>query len=601
MEKREEVYTWLNPNSTLKSPTEQRVSRMVEEVLQANFWVSHQDLIEKVSAEISKRLNEKAKHEAFVSNLLNSFTDELVNFQDEDHVIRYCNDAFATFVGFPKEEIIWKKCFEIICSSWCTERCPIESIKRWINKSICVDYDWIHLEKSANIVTDDNGIFIWYVEIYKDRSEIVRQKNLIEEQNKTLTRTNEFLSSALSNSKQWTWEWNIITWEVRADENFYKILWYNNQEVEFNYDFWETILHPDDREIVLKELKKSARKADKSFQFTYRLLNLNWDYVWVTASGKVIELDLRWKPLKAIWTHMDITEITNIKRYLRQNEQKLTTILRSIPDLLIVIDKNWNYKELSGSSRIWPRRVWMNINEIFDQENTTLILEWINRTIETGVNQKIQYSIVENDKVYKYSWNCQTLSSDQVVIITRDVTQDMELHEEVKHMANHDNLTWLLNRFSFNERLRKIINDAAGEDNLAVMFIDLDLFKNVNDSYGHAVWDAVLKEVWHRLLSATRWSDIVSRLGWDEFWIILPTIQKKEDYEIVAQRIIKSLSEPFIIEWKTIQIWSSIWISLYPEHWDDVDSIINHADTAMYKVKKWAKNNYLVYSEEEEK
>ncbi|EKE30240.1 MAG: sensory box protein [uncultured bacterium (gcode 4)] len=606
MEIKREDYPVQQINNIQTGLTKERILSMVEDILHANIWVSHADLVAKVSSEISKKLLEKTQHDSLIRNLLNSFTDEMVNFQDQNHKILYCNDAFATFVWFPKEEIIWKFCYEILCNpDNCVGKCPIERIKKWNNSRVYVEYDWIYMEKSANAVMDDDGEFIWYVELYKDRSDIIKQNRKIEEQNAALARTNEFLSSALSNSKQWTWEWNILTGEVRADENFYKMLWYDKREVEFNYDFWELILHPEDKKMVMSELKKSAQKPDRSFQFTYRLLSLDWNYIWITASGKVSEIDIDWKPTKALWTHMDITEITSVKSYLRTNEQKLSAILQSIPDLLVVLDRNWVYREIyTGNSKffLWPRKIGSNIWEIFDKKNRTVILEWINKAMDTWITQHIEYSLNKYWLKRKYSWSCQLLWKDQVVIITRDVTEEKKMQEKIRHMATHDNLTWLSNRLSFNEKLQHTINqNKRNKKHFAVLFIDLDKFKQVNDTHWHKVWDKLLIEVSKRLLSATRWSDIVSRFWWDEFWIVLPMIEKKEDYEIVAKRIIDSLSKPFDISWKKIQIWSSIWISLYPDHWEDLDSIIHSADVAMYTIKNWTKNSFSVYQPPEKK
>jgi diguanylate cyclase (GGDEF)-like protein len=168
-------------------------------------------------------------------------------------------------------------------------------------------------------------------------------------------------------------------------------------------------------------------------------------------------------------------------------------------------------------------------------------------------------------------------------------------------MALHDSLTGLSNQFSFHDKLQHTINVAKRQEKqFAVLFIDLDHFKEVNDTHWHSIWDGLLQEVAQRLLSSTRWSDIVSRIWWDEFSIILTSMEKPEDYEIVAQRIVKSIWDEFVIKWKKIHIWSSIWISIYPDHWEDAETLVTHADVAMYRVKGNWKNWYFIYEKRKE-
>jgi diguanylate cyclase (GGDEF)-like protein len=167
--------------------------------------------------------------------------------------------------------------------------------------------------------------------------------------------------------------------------------------------------------------------------------------------------------------------------------------------------------------------------------------------------------------------------------------------EEINKMAYYDPLTQLPNRRFFEENFIQSLNEAT-EDNgeLTILFIDLDGFKKVNDTFGHNAGDFLLKEVASRLTSCIHDNDTVSRLAGDEFVIILPQSLKERTIRI-AERILDELQTPVTINNQRVIVTPSIGIAIYPEHGQDPDTLINHADKAMYQAKKQGKNNYQIY------
>ncbi len=165
----------------------------------------------------------------------------------------------------------------------------------------------------------------------------------------------------------------------------------------------------------------------------------------------------------------------------------------------------------------------------------------------------------------------------------------------VSHQAQYDVLTGLLNRKSFEETLAAMIETAKGRDTLlAVLFIDLDKFKQVNDVYGHDMGDELLKAVARQLRSTVRDGDAVARLGGDEFMIVLNGLREPESATVVADKIVKALSTPFRIRGKELHISASVGISLFPDDGRDVEALVKSADTTMYAVKGSGKNHYKI-------
>lgn len=179
-----------------------------------------------------------------------------------------------------------------------------------------------------------------------------------------------------------------------------------------------------------------------------------------------------------------------------------------------------------------------------------------------------------------------------------DLRDRRQAENRLEFMAHHDLLTGLPNRSSFNRSLQSAIETAKASDIMAVLFIDLDRFKNVTDTFGHAFGDRMLVEASERLREAFRSSGLVSRPGGDEFYVLLDRIGGPQDAEMAAQQILRVFNQPFRIEGYELRISCSIGIALYPQHGEDAIALTKNADTAMYQMKELGKNGYRLYAAE---
>ncbi len=179
----------------------------------------------------------------------------------------------------------------------------------------------------------------------------------------------------------------------------------------------------------------------------------------------------------------------------------------------------------------------------------------------------------------------------------QEIADRKKAERAIQHLANHDALTGLPNRRLFNERIKlEIARSQRNNLRFAVMLFDLDQLKNVNDSFGHNVGDMLLQAVAQRLLGLLRKSDTVARMGGDEFFLILPEMNQKEDALLTAERILSALSTPFYLEAFQINISTSIGISFFPEDGEDPEELIKKADLSMYKAKEKGGNTYHLYT-----
>lgn len=199
--------------------------------------------------------------------------------------------------------------------------------------------------------------------------------------------------------------------------------------------------------------------------------------------------------------------------------------------------------------------------------------------------QKVSQALVDANK----------LLEEKVQQRTNELTS---ANQNLRFLATHDNLTGLPNRALFFDRLEQIIRSSRrAKQSFALLFIDLDDFKRINDTYGHLVGDQVLKDVSGFLRDAVRDSDTVARLAGDEFTIILENVQAIENVKVIAEKTLAAVSQPIEIMPETIMMTVSIGASIFPDHGDDAELLLKKADAAMYRIKEGSKNDYLIHVE----
>ena len=190
---------------------------------------------------------------------------------------------------------------------------------------------------------------------------------------------------------------------------------------------------------------------------------------------------------------------------------------------------------------------------------------------------------------------------EKVLMVSRDITERVKYEGDLKRLAYHDTLTELPNRRLFRERLKQAIKEATRYDcKMAVMYMDLDNFKQVNDSFGHEVGDELLQQFADRVVECLRESDTLARRGGDEFTVLFPEIQEETDVIVIAERIINSLQKSWQIRGHKFTTTSSIGIALYPEDGKTPHELLENADSALYEVKIRGKNNYSFYRQSDQ-
>ena len=319
--------------------------------------------------------------------------------------------------------------------------------------------------------------------------------------------------------------------------------------------------------------------------------------------GVIIFLTLRLLPLQALHKAMgDLSE----------QETRLRLVVDNAQDGIIMLNHNDAVEAFNpAAERLFDhsakQALGMHIAQIIETENETLNIgniETIGRK-RTGTRFPLELGVSE----------AHLAGEQKKICLVRDITERKRSQEQLHQLANYDSLTGLPNRLLFHDLLQLAMRRAERKEQLlALLFLDLDNFKAVNDTLGHDVGDDLLKQMSQRLAQAVRQTDSVSRyseededqdenvnvarLGGDEFTLFLEDVHNVEDVTKVAERILATCSKPFDLQGSEVFVTPSIGIALYPVDNTDIEGLIKDADTAMYRAKQVGRNNYQFFTKE---
>ncbi len=319
--------------------------------------------------------------------------------------------------------------------------------------------------------------------------------------------------------------------------------------------------------------------------------------------------------------------IAYLEEELKKSKEFLHTVINTIPDPVFVKDKEHRWIVLNEAYCKFvgyplEKLIKKTDYDFFSKQESDLFWQQENLVFQDAQEHENEETFTDIQGITHIIETKRSLHKDAagnlfLVGVIRDITERKRIEEELKktaaelassnadlrlakdylhHLAYHDTLTGLPNRKLFYERLIQSIERAYIHNQLvALLFLDLDGFKVINDTQGHNFGDLLLKAIASRLTGCLRNSDTVARLGGDEFTVILPGIPSKQDTIIVADKILTTITQPFLIEEQTISITISIGISLFPLDAENSDTLIKKADQAMYKAKEEGKNTYKFF------
>ncbi|GAB2669554.1 putative bifunctional diguanylate cyclase/phosphodiesterase [Arenimonas aestuarii] len=415
----------------------------------------------------------------------------------------------------------------------------------------------------------------------------------------------ERLNLALWGSGDEFWDWNI------RENSLYRLganqLLGHGSRDKMSTDDWRTqSIHPEDLPRVQKLLQEHIVGHTDVFESEHRIRNARGEWVWVRSRGKVVERDSSGSPLRMAGTARDITAIRRAERERRVALE----VLRSMSEAVAVIDLDFRFISVNPAfSRITgyseEEVIGQNSRLLDSSQHSAEFYRRVRDVLERTGHWAGEMWQRRKDGEEFLGWIEMSEVRDALglrshfVAVVNDITDKKRAEQELRYLANYDTLTGLPNRALLSERLgRAIVRARRQETRVAVLFLDLDRFKDINDSLGHAAGDRLLKAAATRLQATVGASDTVARLGGDEFTVVLEDVESFPAVERMAREILTAFTMPLEVDERhDVSITPSLGISLYPDHALVPTDLLKFADTAMYQAKAEGRNTYQIYNE----
>jgi diguanylate cyclase (GGDEF)-like protein/PAS domain S-box-containing protein len=302
---------------------------------------------------------------------------------------------------------------------------------------------------------------------------------------------------------------------------------------------------------------------------------------------------------------IDLTDVIQAQAQATFKEHMLETIFKAIPDLFFLMESDGTIVDYQASNisdlYVSPEKfIGKNMTDVLPEVVAQKFHNYIAKALKQTQMISFEYDLTLPHGLSFFEARISYLSKyQQIVVIIRDITEQHKNAELIRHQAYFDSLTLLPNRFLALDRLTQILIEAErSTEQAAVLFLDLDDFKKVNDSLGHEVGDKLLIESAKRLQNVLRKEDTVGRLGGDEFIILLKGLTEHHNALSIAEVLLKTFREPFNIDGRELMLTLSIGIALYPENGIGASDLLRNADTAMYQAKNLGRNTYSFFTKE---
>ncbi|WP_299773563.1 GGDEF and EAL domain-containing protein [uncultured Pseudoteredinibacter sp.] len=454
----------------------------------------------------------------------------------------------------------------------------------------------IVVELNIQLPKEDRDYYLVPVSL----SDMTEQRRIDKQLNETILR----YELVVKGSYGAIWDWDVKTQSVYFSESWAQLRGYTLGELSDSQDEWIRGIHPDDVQRVMAAVHDHFDGKTEVFQEEYRIVCKNGDIRWVADRG-VAKFEDDGSVSRMAGSEFDITERRRLDERLRlvasvyENAAEGVMILNRSG---VVMDVNSAFEKILGFKK----------SEVVGSRPEMFSSERKHRSSYSNVWDGLKHFKQWQGEIWTYhknkskrpSWLTISCVYDEDTLthyvgLMTDISEIKRSEQMLYHMAHHDALTGLPNRLLLNERLEQALKHAQRRKRyVAVVFIDLDNFKFVNDGMGHATGDLLLKQVAEVLSETVRAEDTVARIGGDEFLLVLGDIADPENVAYVVEKLMAKVNSKVNLAGQDIRVSTSMGVAVYPNDGEDRSTLIRNADAAMYRAKSSGKMNYQFYTEE---
>ncbi len=416
--------------------------------------------------------------------------------------------------------------------------------------------------------------------------------------NQELTSTSRLLQLALDASQIAMWEWHLDTdnaFQANAEELLGIKLQPDGVPEQLRH-----LIHPDDRPAVRHAMTEHLRGNTPYYKSIYRMKHADGSWVWVEDHGQVIERNSDQHATHMIGTRRDVTE-----QQEAENQRRLAaTVFESAAEAIFVFDSKFHFLAVNDSfsyiTGFDEDDVIGHVVRPINKENASIYEDIKQQLYSEGFWQGELHARRKNGEFYPQWLQINAVYNDDhqlthFVAMASDLTERRKGEERLKFLSSHDRLTGLANRKQFSDALQRQITMAhLKRTQVALLYLNIDRFKAINDSLGHQIGDEVLKICAQRLQEHRISDEMVARIDGDEFTILLPYQNDKTVHKL-STRLINCLKQPIKVQDHELLLGASVGISLYPETAEDSHTMISQADIAMHQAKRKGGNIAQLY------
>lgn len=520
----------------------------------------------------------------------------------QDGIFQYVNPKFAQMFGYTVEECLSGMPFENLVYAE-----DIANVKEQIRRRISGEIAFVHytfrgLKKNGQRfdveIYGSSSVYNGRIAAAGTILDITDRKRAEE----ALAASKADLDLALRSSRMGVWTWDIETDKRMFDPQTCDLLGIDSAVFGCTAEEFFAAIHPDDREKIKEALDRTI-KRDEPYEPEYRAVWPDGNIHYICARGRLIRNE-GGQPQRINGIIWDITARKEMEEALRKSEERFKQLAEVFPETIFEADAEGHltYANKHGFEQFgYTQEDLTNGVNIFDlvvSDDRDKVRTRIKKRVQGIVSGYLDYEALRKDGSTFYAMGLSVpimVHGTSVGIrgFILDITERKRAEEKIAHLANHDMLTDLPSLRLAKDRLGMAMGQARrNKTAVAVMFLDLDGFKSINDNLGHDAGDYVLTQVAQRLLSCVRESDTVSRVGGDEFLLIATGIHAPENASQIAEKVIHLVSQPIIFDREQTVVGASIGIALYPDDGEDIGQLIKLADEAMYRTKKAGKNGF---------
>ena len=433
----------------------------------------------------------------------------------------------------------------------------------------------------------------------EDLNQEILERGRIEE---SLRRSERSLAKAQKIARLGYWEWDTVKNNLVCSEQAYRLFGVGKEDRTYSFEGFQQYVHPEDQP-MLQGWLQDLLAGDSAGTLDFRIIRADGAERYIHTEAEVKRDDHG----RAVQLMGIVQDITEAKHAIQQMVLSDNVFENSIEGIVItdaegVIQRvNRAFSDITGYGEqdVVGQNPRILKSERHDSE---FFAEMWRALVDDGQWQGEIWNRRKDGEIYPQWLTISSIRDPQENIanyvgVFHDMTE-IKLHEEqLRYQAHHDALTGLPNRVLFHDRLGVAMAHARrDESKVAVLFLDLDNFKRINDSLGHSVGDLLLKEVAVRLSSCLREIDSLARYGGDEFIVLFEDVEEEESVLLAAKRIIEALAPVMCVQGEEFYLTVSLGIAFYPEDGQDQDTLVKNADTAMYRAKESGKNTYRVFT-----